>query len=457
MVVHTDAAIAEAVATATATAAVSVGLNSSSVVAIASTTASVVVNELGGDAGAAAKAAASAEITVSSSLGSGEISAEAHAGASIELSLLNNTVLSALSSAHVAASTVLDMGGALEVAAEVAATAAVSSAENAILAVSAGAVVSANTTHVVSLELAASAAVVAALVASESNMTAVAEIVASVVVSGDTPGGVADLGASVQVSDTSLDALSDLGLPMECGVPPMPDHGIGLGLAWATNVVGTVASFECRIGYYLAGSHRRVCRSDHLWSGEATFCIATTPSPTPSITLPPTPVPTPSPTAKAHCLTPYEIPHGSISATGGNVWDQAFFECFPPYVRLGPRTATCKENARSSTGAAWTLFPVCAKDVKTCSHIKCAMRMHSQLFKVSMQVDHARCSRTRIDPHPLAFSGYAYECEEQHGDMHHCEIEQEHQQCVCKCWHKEQHPAPLAQEDLAWSGAMETP
>jgi len=382
------------------------------------------------------------------------------------LSLINNTVQSALSSAHVAASTVLDMGGSVEVAATVAATAAVASAETATLAVAASATALTNTTAAVNLELAVSAAVVAALVDSDggtatANTTLVVDIVVSIVTTGATEVS-AELGSTVQVSDSSLDALADLGLPMECGSPPMPSNGIGLGLAWATNLVGTVASFACHAGYTIVGSTTRVCRVDKVWSGEATFCIAATPSPTPSITLPPTPWPTPVPTPPRHCLTPYEIPHGSISATGAKVWDQAYFDCFPPYQRLGPRTATCRVDDASPTLASWSLFPVCAKDVRVCSHIKCQFKMHSTLLKVSMQVDHSHCSRTRTRTHFMRHMPtdplYHYQCSEQHGDMHHCEIDHVHQACVCKCWHKDEHPlATLVQEDLPWSGALETP
>lgn len=233
------------------------------------------------------------------------------------------------------------------------------------------------------------------------------------------------------VTAENMDAFAQANLPRACGMPPVPEHGIGIGMGFVTNSVGTVVEFRCHAHYVLVGSSTRTCRDDHLWSGDVAFCAESTRSPTPVsyMTFPPTPAPSPAPTPAPRCPQLAALPHGTVSATGTMPGDKVFYECQQPYELVGPNSASCHRDLRSHTGASWSSRPQCIKDVEVCSHVKCVVAEHSVHHAVRLEVDHGQCVNTGA---PLSSK-----CREQHGDMHHCAYDLATASCVCRCWHKQ--------------------
>ena len=186
-------------------------------------------------------------------------------------------------------------------------------------------------------------------------------------------------------------------MPKHCQDAPIPSHGLGIGLGWDTNEVGTTVSFQCNWGYHIVGPANRTCQNDTQWSGSPTFCTPTTESPTPSPTPHPTPSPTPAPTPEPWCDEPV-APANSIMSGGGHmIGDHVYFQCKEPAQLLGPSHATCRYS--SVTGGSWTGFPHCAFDVQVCSHISCRQRAHSTLLSVRVEVNHGNCAAPSLDEH----------------------------------------------------------
>ena len=275
---HHMGVVARDTAQAAASSALSVGLSRRQAERIAGFVASAVVTAVhGSDAEAAAAAAAAAR------------AAGADDSAALQLAVTAELVdklvdkgpsVSALETARHASSTVLRSGGSLTYAAELATAAAQAAAARGLAAASAlggGRFNMTQTAQLVHGLLGSAAAAVAVLDSNsalgqlEHDRIAKAAQFAATAAHALVSGDASALGAEQSLSThTAVQShhnyehslLAELHLPKWCPDAPIPQHGLGVGLGWDTNEVGTAISFHCHFGYRLAGSDRRTCRHD---------------------------------------------------------------------------------------------------------------------------------------------------------------------------------------------------
>eukprot|EP00937_MAST-01D_sp_MAST-1D-sp2_P001640 g1640.t1 len=211
-----------------------------------------------------------------------------------------------------------------------------------------------------------------------------------------------------------------------CAAPPVPDHGYMLAYSDSARVVGGHVRFACNFGYKMQGSGVRKCEANLEWSGTVTFCEQFTPSPTPAPTPRQTRTPTPAPTPEKHCGKVPEPANALISGVDLKAPSYApgavvFYRCKDGFQLIGSQSVECAPHSHGK----WTVPPVCAANVRTCSHLTCTLRLTHDV----------------VPNHPGYHLQIHHHKDEQRGTQHKCVFrgdadnqEVTSDDCICECW-----------------------
>ncbi|KAM4808468.1 sushi, von Willebrand factor type A, EGF and pentraxin domain-containing protein 1 [Rhinophrynus dorsalis] len=104
---------------------------------------------------------------------------------------------------------------------------------------------------------------------------------------------------------------------IECRIPTAPENGV---IHYSERTVGSSVHYDCKPGYELTGSDKRICLSNREWSNEIPVCSITS------------------------CNPPRTIPHGHIEASNYTYMSEIYYICDLGYQIHGSKKRTCQDK-----------------------------------------------------------------------------------------------------------------